>query len=253
MKLVSRARSRDVRGTNVAIREPVSTGKVVAVNVPWWVRHQINGRILILDDIEDSLKWLTAAGTITQHTADEVVFEGTYCLKMLTSGAAGDNCTARRYSHFPGLSKMYLALYWSPGTTNDKLLRDFKAELTIFDGAHRHRAAIRFRNYLNGVAKKLYQLYGSDGQFTNIPDAGQDIHTNQGSLYNYLRFGIDLTKGKYRRLQANELDLNLSSYAYQMRASTTKAKLYIELENITDIASASTLYVDAILLTDQES
>jgi len=220
---------------------------------PWWLRS-VPARIQYLDDIEGVLKWAVAfGGTLTRDSSVDV-FEGDYCLKMVTAATAASIADARVMLGIVPKSVFAVQLRWHTRNAADTTLRDFAVRIDYFDGAVCHTAMLRFLKNQTTPQNK-WQYLDPTSTYQDVPSGSQNIYTAfPAPVHNYLRAVFDFTPTNpvLKELESNDLilkGLNMSGWSGS-NAAPPQLNLLIYTE--TDVAVASTTFADAICLSDQE-
>lgn len=219
-------------------------------NLPWWVRYAPS-RTLYLDDFEGVLKWYQGAGTVARDNSINV-FEGNYCLSLVTAAAADAQANAQLFIGAVPRSKFAIQLRWHPYESADNILRRFDVNMILYDGSYVSDIVLRYLKNETTPQNK-WQYLNSAGAFVDLPNGAEEIDTTYRAHQSfYLTFDMLASVLKYGRLVTSKLALDLSSLGIRYSVDPTTPYIVLNLTAVTDIASAAHVYVDALCLSDEE-
>jgi len=220
-------------------------------SLPWWIRYAPS-RVLYLDDIEGVLKWLQTAGTLTKYSGTEV-FEGNYCLKMVTGAAADSEAGAQIILGGVPKSKFAVQLKWLAYADNEQTLRSFDINIALLYGAQADYVKLQFlQNLTTPQFKWRYQ--DENGIMSDIPNASELLYVGlkqKRSLY--FTFDTRPSQPVFSRLRTDSLDLDISSCKILRLNNGYSPTLYINPVFTTDLDAVVEGYIDAFCLSDQEA
>jgi len=219
--------------------------------LPWWVRYSPS-RILFVEDFEGVLKWVQEDGTVAR-VSDINVFEGTYAMKLTTAATKDEGAAADKDLSFQGFSKIALQLHW---TVPSSVLANFQSAIFVISSANgttRVTGAIRYLNY-DTVERQKWQYYDVNGGWVDIPNGAQALAFYEARPH-YLRLVIDPTEAvrTYIKLISDYSEIDLTTLPLYQIGSSAKPYTDISLEVYTNAAVAIDEYIDALLVSDQET
>lgn len=199
------------------------------------------GPMLLYDSIEGNFTW-TKGGT---GGNDQLVkaalggFQSAYGMQMTTrttSAAQYDNVTATMLLGFSNKTQFRVGCIWQH--TGAGVLGSFGIDAIFYDGSTKHYTRIRW-----DADEGAWTYWNAAGTWTTI--AGTTM-TELVNVWNRIEFDVDLTKGEYRLIKANNKQVSLVGLAYQsvVEAHAPNIELVIRLMNNT--AAAINAYVDHI-------
>jgi len=249
--VISGWRQRDDLVENIALSKPLG---LLNTPMPWW-SHYPWGRVLCLDDFEGTLKWAQGGGTVSKAGDATHVHDGTSSMKMVTGTTAGDTAIADLWTLPAAEQSDYVAIefWWSLFTAADGTPRDFYLTWSLEDVglSAAPQFGIRYWNYQATVAKQRLQIWNSAGAWEDIAGGGYKPSIVY-PMFNYwlLVLKRHLTAAwKYEYLQMNDSGFSLSGTSGQA-GSFSKPRQVLALVTTTDVALATTAYVDDFVLMD---
>jgi len=202
------------------------------------------GNVVFQDNCEYTpLKWITdvaGANSVIKYSNDQV-YSGGQSLKMLAGDSDLDN--AGMYRYFKTLGAARIGFEFSFTVSNTKHELDFYVRQ--FDG-HEY---IMGNIILDYEDKKIYL----------VPAVGPDIVVEADfelaaydHLFHTAKLVIDLKTGKYVRLIVDRTEYDLTAYALYTHESDVLPMLQTTLMLVTNEAADSTIYVDNMIITENE-
>jgi len=221
-----------------------------ARQVPWWLRY-LPSRIQFLDDFEGVLKWATETGTVSRDSSLEV-FEGNYCLKLLTAATAGSEAAARILLGSIQPSKVMLQLRWHYKAASSNTPRYFAIVAHFHIGGYQVSIGLRHLANLSTPQDK-WQYLASGLTWTDLPGGGQFIEATY-PVHQYLMLKADVNPAAPKYIMAELADRTISMTGLTPHVGTSgiSPRVYIILSTVTDAAAATEAYVDAFCFSDQE-
>lgn len=217
-------------------------------NIPWWVGF-VPSRLVYLDDFEGVLKWKQQIGTISK-VSDIHAFESSNSMKLVTGALAGDHAQARQYFANLREAKYKVGLWWHAANAAVTTLRIFELQLQFYTGTHFYQCVLRYNNRLT-VDQHFWSVMCSGVNWCPIPNGSEVIHTD-GTYHNYLEIGFDLSPEipKYTSFKSNALHADIGFLSPHKIPDTTHPYTAMMIHQTTDVALASTVYVDALVLAE---
>ncbi len=224
---------------------------------PWWA-YSPQGRVQFRDDMEGTLQWLQTGGTVTKASDATHVHQGTSALKMVTGAAAGNAAVAQWWGPCPvgkaEISYLQLSFWWQLGAAADATPRDFYFTWLIEDRGLNasYLCGMRFHNYEATVSKRWIEYLNSAGVWTRY---GAIFRRTEivFPCWNYWQLTIkrDPAAGyTYKWFWWDDQTISLAGYATQIGAFAIPHQELV-LSTTTDIAAATTAYVDDLELDDE--
>jgi len=121
----------------------------------------------------------------------------------------------------------------------------FEARLSVFDGAVKHEAGMRFSD----AADKL-EVQTGDGIWTEIADAG--TLGRRVGMFNYFKFVIDPTTHRYVRALFNRDETDVSAHSYYYDDLVHEPEVLLDLRLYSRNTENDVVYVDNVILTAAE-
>lgn len=228
---------------------------VLVTPLPWWA-HYPWGRVLCLDDFEGTLKWAQGGGTVTKASDPTHVHDGASSMKMVTGAVAGNDAIADLFTLPAAEDSDYVAIefWWSLSTAAAGTPRDFYLTWSLEDRSMNvaPQFGIRYQNYQATVAKERLQVWNSAGAWEDIAGGGyKTMIVYPAFNYWLLVLKRDLMAAwKYEYFQMNDSGFSLSGRSGEAGGFLRPAQ-WITLVATTDVALATTAYVDDFVLTDK--
>lgn len=204
------------------------------------------GDVIWMDNFEAVfLNWEHAAvgtGAEIVLSAASRALNGSQSCKMTTADASGSLAAIFKKLRYPVKGKLGFELSF----THSSDISDHVAEIWLYDGSYIHKAGIVYNTGFNA----LY-YHNSAGVATKIADiTGME---SDDWLFNKLKFVVDFYAEKYMRVIFNETEYSLADIAYQKVVdTTTMPHLYSQFYIRSDVDDNVTVYVDDVIITQNE-
>lgn len=204
-----------------------------------------SGRMILTDDFEATLvKWQgsgDAGGSISRDTA--VAESGEAALQIKTVATNNKAFLAQRF--FGGVETNRLGIEF-----NFTLLSGSDSKFTLtfqyFDGTNNNFSRIRY-----GRTEGKWFYADSNNDLQEVPNGEQSIF-DSSFCWNRFKLIIDVSTGKYVQLKVNDQVYDLSALSFFVGPSGTAAHGVIQLQAKTGSASASTLRIDNVTITEED-
>lgn len=202
------------------------------------------GNVLYMDTFEWGIRpWAqTTAGTGAEIRTSNVWHKfGAYSCALVCGSDGGQIAKIDRWFPYPVLTKTGLEFSF----TRDAYFDNLRVILMLFDGSRRYQ---------------FYLIYDLD-------DATIQIRTSAGwktvvsnltlaafgtSLFHVFKLVCDFDTKKYVRLIVNETETNLSAYTAFSGTNTTTPSMQAWIEARGDSGNNSVVYVDDVVITQNE-
>lgn len=202
------------------------------------------GNVIWLDDFESAvLHWAVTAGggggTAAYSTAYALLGNGS--CKITSGTTTNDPTKIIRPLAFPVLSKMGFELAHS----YDALINTLTWRLVIYDGTTLHVAKIYWHNGTN----RFY--YYDENNNAQVLATGIDLN-QPAHGFNVVKLVCDFSAGKYVRLIYNATTIDMSALSFYQTASATAPRMVLEfwVDGVT--GQDPTVYVDNVIVTQNE-
>ena len=220
-----------------------------------WASHYPWGRVIMHDDFESTLKWRQNAGTISRANDAGFVHGDLYSMKMLTGAVADDVASAviRRQPPRGDSEYAVLEFHWALNAVAAATPRDLYLEWAIQDQnlAHTHIFRLRYLNYSGGVAKRQLQYWNAAGAWADIVGVTYKVNVILPAWqYFCLVLKRNVATGwQYYWGRMNDSEFMMNDLACQAGAFDLPEQM-VNLVCTTDVAAATTAYVDDLTLLD---
>jgi hypothetical protein len=228
---------------------------VLNTQIPWW-SHYPRGRVLAHDDFEGTLKWGVGGGTVTKASDATFVHDGTSAMKMVTGAVAGQAAFANLWCTPIKEDTSYVAMefWWALSAAADATPRDFQMTWTIEDQWLNigPTFGMRYYHYDATVAQRKLMLWSSGAAWATISGGSVKANIVYPQFNHWL---LVLSRGiatgyKYEYFEMNDLKLILTGTP-GAAGSFSRPAQHITMVATTDIAAATTAYVDDFVLMDE--
>lgn len=202
------------------------------------------GDVVWLDGFEEGIaKWLSyTSGTGASVAAsDAKARNGAWSCKLTAGSDALQFAYIERDLAFPVLGKCGLEASFAFDTDLDRVI----LYMYLYDGTNRHLPAVQY-DYQN---LKL--------QYRDSSQAWVDIKTDLelyagGYPFWTWKLVVDWQEGEYQRLILNETEYDLEGIAYAKQADAVNPKMRVTLENKGYGGANGVVYVDDVIITQNE-
>lgn len=245
------------RASNYAINEYPSEIVRIRENVeprPITSRHR-TGRAIFIDTFENYFavlteKWALSgdAGYVTALNTDYPK-QGKYAVKMTTNNVDTESCSIDLYLGAFPKGRFGFECDWM-SFAQVANIEEIKFDLQYFDGTNDIRSQVKWL----GEANKKWQYLNSAGTYTDITGGAQDLEVEATlyPLWHHLKLIADLQNEEYVKLLSDWVEYDLSNIAVHSSANALSPLLNIDLTVKTGANNATTIYVDNIIITDEE-
>jgi len=221
---------------------------------PWWARYPW-GRMTVLDDFEGTLKWRQNSGTVSKASDARFVHDGTSSMKMVTGAVAGNLAQAELWSEPVDRWGTYVTLgfYWTINAAADATPRDFFFTWLVDDINFNatYTFGMRFLNYNATVQQRKLQYMDNTGSWVDLAGGSYRVRITEPQ-FNFWIITLQKVAGTgyaYRAFQMNETAWNMN-LAGGLVGARSIAGNDIVVTCTTDVAAATTAYVDDFFLMD---
>lgn len=202
------------------------------------------GNVMWLDDFEDTLmKWnsnQTMGGTRLFQTA-EAARSGAFSVKMITPNAADTDTYLFRYIPLPALSKIGLEFSYAMYLQ----IKYIYIILKFGDSDGQYEVRLRYDRYNTTMA-----YLNSGGTYTDL--SGTPSHQLLYHNWNTIKLVVDYETKKYVRALLNSFSWDLSDIAPKFNAGVYTPALYIEARITNKTIGDHYIYLDDVILTQNE-
>lgn len=203
------------------------------------------GSVFFLDDFESGTGKWELTGDDNGETFDGFsgyAQSGGYCGLVTTGDVDGNAAQIARWFPFPQLVKVGFEISFTLDAYISELRLGFYSPCVT----KYMRAGIFYDVDLD-------ILYYNDGSGTMVEFASGLNLLKADYCFHTIKLVIDLTTGKYVRCILDNVEYDLSDYAYYVGGILTKTYLYAYHEVITGENASSVIYVDNAIITRDES
>ena len=202
------------------------------------------GDVLFLENFEHGLgAWATGALGAGDSVAISPAWSrsGGYCA-LLTNGTSGaDETTLTTAVHYPQLS----LFGFESAVAFDAGLWRLHWDIRHYDGVHFHQFLVRY-----DYATKLLQVSNA-GTYVTLA-TGLKLVVFGDYLYHDTKLVVDLSSNRYVRFILNDSEYDLSAYSRRELSSTESPHVNVEIRVYGIVTVASHVYVDNVILTQNE-
>jgi len=202
------------------------------------------GNVILLDDFEAAiLKWENnGAGTgNVQAVSTGAAKNGSQSCILTAGEGAGGQAYIYKYLGVPVSGKLGAEFSF----TIDADTKDISIDFRWLDGAKFYRALIQYI-----TADDKFQYVNSDGNpvdlLTSIP-LRESIRT-----FNTLKIVIDTDPLEFVRFMINNQTVDMSGLGLYPDTDTTAASIYLGITHTSAHASVKSIYIDNIIITQNE-
>lgn len=203
------------------------------------------GNVVFMDDFAGGLAKLGdtdiggAQGVIDISNAH--AYHGAFSCRIVAHPETGSSMTY--YLPYPILSRMGFEFSW---LREDQYLEWVFLHIRLMDGTNSWDAQV----YWNATNLTWYVYDGVLGDFRALsPTVDYDIAM---PAFNHTKLVIDYVTKKYVRLLVNEIVFDLAGTSLQTFGEDENAKIWCTIENESDGPQASTIYLDRVIITQNE-
>jgi len=212
------------------------------------------GKVFWQDDFEQytaavTEKWTQNAGTISFDTTKP--FRGKNAMKLLTGAVAGNVATAAKIFGLMPEERLGME-FWFLSQSGVANIRRIAFEIQYFDGTNIHYFSPFWVGTEGGLQQK-WKYVGAAWAELDIPSGAQKLYVEAASpIWHHLKATVDVQKDEYLKLICDEKTFNLRGLDCTVDVDASLPQFYITIFIITETATAISLFVDDLILTDQE-
>ncbi len=202
------------------------------------------GNILFFDNFEDSLNhWrlVSEDATGTAEITNAYARRGAFSVKVVTPVTSGYFVGLEHFEPIPPITSVGFEFSFTIQETRYIL----ELETTLDTGKHRHIAKVQYYD----IASQL-EYWGQDDNyhamlpiFTIYPLVG---------AWNTLKLVVDYTTFTYKRLLFNSYVLPIAGVEYRHYDFPATPRLYTRIRLFTKTAAIKTIYIDDVIITQNE-
>jgi len=202
------------------------------------------GNVIWMDDFEATvLHWnTTKTGTSSDVALDTTMaLTGNQCVKLTGGTSASSTAAMYRALAYPQLGKLGLEM----GITNVTGIDSITIYLTVYDGTNKNEAAIRYKTSTTAL-----QYENSEGNFTDfatITAPKSDILT-----FHMWKMIADFEEGEYMRFILDNTTYDLAGTQYRTVANASAPFLYAACILVNSAGVTKDIYVDNVIITQNE-
>jgi len=202
------------------------------------------GNIVFLDDFESTpIKWVrntVGAGSFAGYSSEEAI-SGGQSVKLLTGAVVYDYAQIERYFPRFATGKQGIEVAFSNEAKNYVFSMNLYLRRTTF--TYDPKVDINFNE--NSVA-----LYASDGSWHDVLT---DIEfSDTVNLFHHLKVVIDTNIHKYVRVMVDRHEVNVEEYGLPTTTLPTDESDGVRLRARTYATEAGKVYLDSLILTQNE-
>lgn len=202
------------------------------------------GNVVFIEDFNGSLARVlygTQGAGASISISNERAQRGDFSCEMVTGDAIDDWAIVRVRLPYPVLSKMGMGIGWYHYMS----LRDLNLESYLFDGTKRWDARVRWV-----CDTGTWEYYDYEGNWIAL---SPEVWYYEGeTAFNSTKLVVDYVNKEYVRLIANNLSWDLTGKALYSIASATAAQLVCDVVIYTRLNLNSIIYLDNIIVTQNE-
>lgn len=202
------------------------------------------GDVFHMEDFRGGIAgWLSLGGgddSTLELSVDSPKIGG-FSMKLVPGDAALDFMNAYRYMVYPKAGRLGLELSFTVNASTHYIRFLFH----IYDGVNLSQAGIE---YDHANTRLRYRDSGGEWQ---VEDSDLELSTLE-VLFHTIKLVVDTENGKYLRLILDSLTYNLSAYDLDADTDPTVAHLYLEVQNVAADTSQPAIYVDDVIVTQNE-
>ena len=210
--------------------------------------RDMHGRILMIDDFEDTpFKWTGAgSGTHFETRQARAAYNGSYGAELdITSDAppAARTSSITRNVPIDVTERLLMELFWKASAL--ARLYFFTIEIQLYDGAEYHRIELRYEQTTN-----IWQYRDDGGARVDLPGSEQTFYDN---AWNELTLRGDFTADRYISMKSNNLELNMGHIPSQHNNNLTAAHLNVAISAANITANQLIVSLDDVVLKELET
>lgn len=202
------------------------------------------GNVIFQDDFESGhLKWgpyCFGAGSTISYCA-ETARSGAYCLKLTTGADVGRYSRIYRYMAYPVLGKLGVELAFAIPANPAA----FYLTMNLCDGVNEKRGTIL---YLPSTETLYYR--DTSGNYQEVATGLKLFQDTRA--WHHLKMVADFVSGKYHRVILDDQLYSLKEHALRIDTSTSYSHLLVEVHAYTEVTTLSYLYLDDLIITQNE-
>ena len=240
------------RGLRIAPKTDLLQMSELATRLGAMSAYDRSGSVVWQDNFEGTQikeAVLTAGvGAIVALTAAKP-FTGDQCLMMKSGDANGNYASINQTLWLPTEARHGLSFAFRLDNSYD--IADLQLAIIIYDGANYHRGALLLN--VNGVAGATIAVYYMDsaGNWVKLSDWSA-APAGWPNRYHFVKLVVDYQKDKYVRAVVDNLSFDMKTLPLQVAAGATTAGIFLSVTNFTRAAFARTVWVDNLVVTQNE-
>lgn len=202
------------------------------------------GSVFFLDDFERGVEKWKLTGSSNEETFEMFsgyAQAGGYCGRLQTGDTDGNEAQIQRHFPFPKLVKLGFEIGFTLDSKVSELRWGFYAP-----AISKYLMAEIFYNV------ETEEIFYCDGNGARIGFASDLDLQEADYCFHTMKLVIDLTTNKYVRFILNNVEYDLSEYAYYVGDTPTKLYMYAYMNLTTGEDSQATSYVDNAIITRDE-
>lgn len=203
------------------------------------------GDTVWMDDFEGAvLLWDTDIDTENGEIflTTESAKYGSQSCKLITGGGLEDSAKIEKYMGAQIAGKIGLEVSFASAGPYPRLI----FELKWYTGVYYYIGGI----YYSKEAARLYYL-NHEGTYAELPE--RPVLKTGTHTYHTVKFVIDTGTGKYVRCLLNNEDIDLSSHSLQKVTDGEEMSVYFSIQNATVHYDPKPMWVDNVIVTQNES
>jgi len=241
--------------TKAAIPVPMAGNDGVSVSPkPWWCHHG-QGEILLWDDFNGALQWLSTLGTLSRASDQGCILVGDYSAKLVTGTTAGNTANMIKYTS-PLIDEWEyhtLELWWMLYTPAATTPRSIEVDWDIhkWNGSTARRFAFRYLANNSGTPTWKPQYFDSTGAWVDLWPVAKPIQITNPQ-WHHLLIQVRCPTGapyEYDFIQHDQVAYDLGGVAGYTQ-SYDRGQTIIQITATTDVALATTAYVGAVIVNN---
>jgi len=208
------------------------------------VTHDRRGDVVWLDSFEEDLRKWVLGGSGVGNTVDLSrvrARNGFYSARLVAGSDGSQHANITHVQAFPAFSRMGFEFSFS----YEDVLASVELQVQLYDGVNRTVYRVRWVDTDNTIV-----YFDSSGNVVTLA-TGVDLRRTV-TLFHTIKLVVDASAGEYVRLILNETEYSMAGIAAQSVADSIAPNFLIQIVNNGAGASNFPLYIDDVILTQNE-
>ena len=202
------------------------------------------GNVIFMDGFESGLAQWALGGSGTNNAVtqcSEFARNGAFCAKLRGGSSLGLYASMVKKLPYPVIGKLGLEASFDGNTD----FNYFEVRFQLYDGTTLHTAKLRFTYSTGAMA-----YYDSNADMIDLV-TGLYL-ASSGELFSTVKLVVDFENEAYERVLFNSDTYDVSGIAYFEEASAADPQIRITLIVINETGNPGLIYVDDVILTQNE-